>query len=110
MAVLTSTHNLCFGVKTRNIGKPLHTPVLLYESGIYGGVNCTDIVFLMTAFGSAVCPVYNEAGSHAWKNPNEDLVMYILWPFFSTDLRRVVVSLEDCAVSSGNVPIRDWPK
>ena len=29
-AVLTSTHNLCFGAKIRKIGIPLHTPVFLY--------------------------------------------------------------------------------
>ena len=33
-AVLTSTHNLCFGAKIRKIGMPLHTPVLLYKSGV----------------------------------------------------------------------------
>ena len=33
-AVLTSTHNLCFGAKTRKIGIPLHTPVLQYKSGV----------------------------------------------------------------------------
>ena len=31
-----STHNLCFGAKIRKIGIPLHTPVLLYKSGIQG--------------------------------------------------------------------------
>ena len=31
---LTSTHNLCFGAKIRKIGIPLHTPVLLYKSGV----------------------------------------------------------------------------
>ena len=31
-AVLTSTHNLCFGAKIRQIGIPLHTPPLLYKS------------------------------------------------------------------------------
>ena len=31
-AVLTCTHNLCFGAKIRKIGIPLHTPVLLYKS------------------------------------------------------------------------------
>ena len=30
----TSTHNLCFGAKIRKIGIPLHTPVLLYKSGV----------------------------------------------------------------------------
>ena len=29
-AVLTSTHNLCFGAKIRKIRIPLQTPVLLY--------------------------------------------------------------------------------
>ena len=33
-AVLISTHNLCFGAKIRKIGIPLHTPVLLYKSGL----------------------------------------------------------------------------
>ena len=33
-AVLTSTHNVCFGAKIRKIGIPLHTPVLLYISGV----------------------------------------------------------------------------
>ena len=34
-AVLTSTHNLCFGAKIRKkIGMPVHTPVLLYKSGV----------------------------------------------------------------------------
>ena len=36
-AVLTSTHNLCFGAKIRKIGKPLHTPVLLYKIGVQHG-------------------------------------------------------------------------
>ena len=35
-AVLTNTHNLCFGAKIRKIGIPLHTPVLLYKSGFEG--------------------------------------------------------------------------
>ena len=42
-AVLTSTHNLCFGAKIRKIGIPLHTPVLLYKSGFQGGIHCTDM-------------------------------------------------------------------
>ena len=29
-----STHNLCFGTKIRKIGITLHTPVLLYKSGV----------------------------------------------------------------------------
>ena len=35
-AVLTSTHNLCFGAKIRKIGIPLYTPVLLYKVGFKG--------------------------------------------------------------------------
>ena len=42
-AVLTSTHNLCFGAKIRKIGVPLHTPVLLYKSGVHGGIHYTDM-------------------------------------------------------------------
>ena len=37
-AVLTSTHNLCFGAKIRKIGIPLSTSVLLYKSGVQGGI------------------------------------------------------------------------
>ena len=33
-AVLTSTHNLCFGAKIRKIGIPPHAPVLLCKSGV----------------------------------------------------------------------------
>ena len=36
LVVLTSTHNLCFGAKIRKKGIPLHTPVLLHKSGVYG--------------------------------------------------------------------------
>ena len=42
-AVLTSTHNLCFVAKIRKIGIPLQTPVLLYKSGVEGGIHCTDM-------------------------------------------------------------------
>ena len=43
-AVLTITHNLCFGAKIRKISLPLHTPVLLYKSGVQGGINYTDML------------------------------------------------------------------
>ena len=36
---------LCFGAKIRKIGLPLHTPVLLYKSGVQGGIH--GHVFLM---------------------------------------------------------------
>ena len=42
-AVVTSTHNLCFGAKIRKIGIPLQTPVLLYKSGVQGGILFTDM-------------------------------------------------------------------
>ena len=32
-----------FWSKTKNIGIPLHTPVLLYKSGVLGGIHCTDM-------------------------------------------------------------------
>ena len=38
-----STHNLCFGAKIRKIGIPLQTQVLLYKSGVQGGIHCTDM-------------------------------------------------------------------
>ena len=40
-AVLTSTHNLCFVATIIKIGLPLHTPVLLYESGVQWGISRT---------------------------------------------------------------------
>ena len=40
---VTSTHNLCFGAKIRKIGIALHTPVLLYKSGVQGGIHYTDM-------------------------------------------------------------------
>ena len=43
-AVLSSTHNLCFGAKIRKIGIPLHNPVLLYKMG-YKGVYITRTCF-----------------------------------------------------------------
>ena len=43
-AVLTSIHNLCFGAKIRKIGIPLHTPFLLYKSGVQGGIYYTDML------------------------------------------------------------------
>ena len=42
--VLTSTHNLCFGAKIRKIGILLHTPVLLYKSGVQGGMDYMDML------------------------------------------------------------------
>ena len=42
-----STHNLCLGARIRKIGTPLHTPALLYRSGIRGlGVYITRTCFL----------------------------------------------------------------
>ena len=40
---LIFAHNLCFGAKIRKIGIPLHTPVLLYKSGVQGGKHYTDM-------------------------------------------------------------------
>ena len=37
-AVLTSTNDRCFASKVRKIGIPMYIPVLLYESGVYGGI------------------------------------------------------------------------
>ena len=38
-----STHNLCFGAIIRKIGIPLHTPDLLYKSGVHGGIHYMDM-------------------------------------------------------------------
>ena len=43
-AVLTSTPNLyMFEAKTSKIGIPLHSPVLLYESGVQRGIHYMDM-------------------------------------------------------------------
>ena len=53
-AVLTSTHNLCFGAKIRKIGIPLYTPVLLLKSGVGGGgYTFHGHVFLMRQNGGS---------------------------------------------------------
>ena len=44
-AVLTSTHNLCFGAKIRKIGISLHTQVLLYIKVGFKGVYMSRICF-----------------------------------------------------------------
>ena len=41
--VLTSTHNLCFRQKIRK-SLPIHTPVLLYKSGVKRDIHFTDMV------------------------------------------------------------------
>ena len=41
--LIVGTHNLCFGAKIRKISIPLHTPVLLYKSGVQGGIHYTDM-------------------------------------------------------------------
>ena len=56
-AVLTSTHNLCFGAKIRKLDIPLYTPVLLYKSGAQGGIRCTDVFSLMPVEASALNPI-----------------------------------------------------
>ena len=38
-----STHDLCFEPKIRKIDTPLHTPVLLYKSGVEGGIHYMDM-------------------------------------------------------------------
>ena len=43
-AVLTSTHNLCFGAKIRKIGCiPLQTPFFLYKGGVQEGIFFMDM-------------------------------------------------------------------
>ena len=43
-AVLTSTHNLCFRAKIRKLCIPMLTPILLYKSGVLGGINHTGML------------------------------------------------------------------
>ena len=47
LSILTSTHNLCFRAKLRNLGIPLHIPVLLYKSGVQGGYTLHGHYFVM---------------------------------------------------------------
>ena len=39
-----SAHNLCFGSKIRKVGIPLYNSVLLYKSGVLGGIHYTDML------------------------------------------------------------------
>ena len=45
-AVLKCTHNIYLEQNIRKYFKPLQTPVLLYKSGVNGGVNYTDMIAL----------------------------------------------------------------
>ena len=54
-AVLRSTHNACFESKIRKFGIPLQAPVLLYKSGVQGGIHFTDI--------QATCAISNSVVS-----------------------------------------------
>ena len=55
----TSTHNLCFGAKIGKIGIPLHTPVLLYKSGVQEGTHYTDMFSCPDdVFCHQMCVVY----------------------------------------------------
>ena len=65
-AVLTTTHNLCFGAKIRKIGIPLHTPVLLNESGVQGGIHLHGHVFVISGLVSELiaCPSSGTHGCH----------------------------------------------
>ena len=49
-----STHNLCFEAKIRKIGRPLHTPVLLYKSGVQRGIHYTDMFSLCIYLGGYI--------------------------------------------------------
>ena len=42
-AVLTSTHNLCFGPKIRKKSDTPAYPVLPYKRRVEGGIHCTDM-------------------------------------------------------------------
>ena len=53
-AVLTSTHNLCFGPKIRKIGIPQHTPSLTIQKCGLRGYPLHGHVFLMTQIFSHI--------------------------------------------------------
>ena len=58
-AVLTSTHNLCFGAKVRIIRIPLQTPVLLYKKwggnkGLYIARTCFPDVQVLSSYKDGV--------------------------------------------------------
>ena len=56
-----STHNLCFGAKIRKIGLPLHTLVLLHETGVtwYNGVFITQTCFPDGSAGHCTDSMHN---------------------------------------------------
>ena len=51
-AVLTSTHDACFGSKIRQLGIPLQTPILLYKKWGLRGYTFHGHVFLMNTIDS----------------------------------------------------------
>ena len=38
-----------FWSKNRKVDIPLHTPVLLYKSGVQGGIHCTDMLHVVVS-------------------------------------------------------------
>ena len=44
-AILTSTHNVCFGLKIRKLGLPLQTPVFFYIKVGFTGVYISRTCF-----------------------------------------------------------------
>ena len=65
-AVLTSTHNLCFGSKIRKIGIPLYTPVFIIKLG-YKGVYITQTCF-PDGMEYVFCLIagFTSAAGHNW--------------------------------------------
>ena len=59
-AVLTSTHKLCFGAKIRKIDIPLHTPFLIYKSGVQGAVYFLCICFHSVVFSGIMTILSRE--------------------------------------------------
>ena len=62
-AVLTSTHNLCFGAKIRNIGIPLKNPFFYIKvgyKGVYISRTCfPDDMILIAILNIGLEPVYH---------------------------------------------------
>ena len=67
-AVLTSTHNLCFGAKIRKIGILPHTPVLLYKSGVQGGIHHTDVFSWCFRWELGEFGACNKTCGGGWRN------------------------------------------
>ena len=112
-AVLTSTHNVCFGSKIRKLGIPLQTPVFLHKVG-FKGVILHKHVFLMyqmscnlkKKLSSGCNPVQHKSGCTITEESKDLEILNLKKRHFTIHLvktRGAVIAYLICAFNWGRV-------